>query len=147
MLIHADIGLKGTYIESLLVLKWKFIHEHVNPNRAGLLDVAWVQGGGGLINPKHYEKTFFLFSGSLELGPPDPFFHREMDGWKKCRLLKPPTLLGLTLFVHVKACRLTKMTFLITNRVKIKTSFFIGFFNLNSANPVQTNEIVFVVWL
>ena len=27
---------------------------------------------------------------SRNLGPPDPFFLGEMDGWKKCGLIQPP---------------------------------------------------------
>ena len=44
------------YIEGHVVIVYKFSGPHINPNGAGLLNVAWEQGGLNQITSKHCEK-------------------------------------------------------------------------------------------
>ena len=89
-----------------LLYKRRALDLLVNPYRVGLLDIAWLRGGGGLNQPAssdHPKKFLFDFlkihnelGKVTKFGTSRPLFHGEIAIWKKCGLIQPspPALIG-----------------------------------------------------
>ena len=82
-----------------------FFNEPFNPNSAGLLNVAWLLGGGHKCAPIRSPKNWkFIINQekSRNFGHPDPLFHGEIAIWKMCWQIVPPHQSPIGLMHHEK---------------------------------------------